>query len=199
MNTRESQGRRRPGSRGTACAPITIHESLPPSRRDLPRHTSVRHRRHGRALQPIQTATIATNMTNPPPTTPAPLLHDARQQLDDVRRGLLRVHKALLEDARIRYEREQGRIEGSGALLQLVLNDPWFAWLHPLSGLVVQIDELLAADEPTAVDGEALLNQARSLMRPDEHGEGFARRYHRAIQDVPDVLIAHVALGKHLV
>ena len=70
-----------------------------------------------------------------------------------MRRGLLRVHKALLDDARIRYEREQGRIEGSGALLQLVLNDPWFAWLHPLSGLVVQIDELLAADEPTARTG----------------------------------------------
>jgi len=83
--------------------------------------------------------------------------------------------------------------------LQLVLNDPWFAWLHPLSGLVVQIDELLAADEPTIADGEALLNQARTLIRPDANGEGFQRRYHRAIQDVPDVLIAHVALGKHLI
>ena len=139
-----------------------------------------------------------TTMTSPHPPAPTPLSHETRQQLDDVRRGLLRVHKALLEDARIRYEREQGRIEGSGALLRLVLNDPWFAWLHPLSGLVVQIDELLAADEPTSVDGETLLNQARGLMRPDENGEGFARRYHRAIQDVPDVLIAHVALGKHL-
>jgi hypothetical protein len=63
----------------------------------------------------------------------------------------------------------------------------------------VQIDELLAADEPTAADGEMLLAQVRSLMRPDENGEGFQRRYHRAIQDVPDVLIAHVALGKSLV
>ena len=111
---------------------------------------------------------------------------------------MLRVHKALLEDARIRYEREQGRIDGSGTLLRLVLNDPWFAWLHPLSGLVVQIDELLAADAPTTADGEALMSQARALLRPDENGEGFQRRYHRAIQDVPDVLIAHVALGKHL-
>ena len=108
------------------------------------------------------------------------------------------MHKALLDDARIRYEREQGRIEGSGALLRLVLNDPWFAWLHPLSGLVVQIDELLASDEPTNVDGETLLNQARALLRPDANGEGFQRRYHRAIQDVPDVLIAHVAVGKYL-
>jgi len=109
------------------------------------------------------------------------------------------VHKALLDDARIRYEREQGRIEGSGALLRLVLNDPWFAWLHPLSGLVVQIDELLASEEPTTADGETLLNQARTLLRPDANGEGFQRRYHRAIQDVPDVLIAHVAVGKHLI
>ena len=138
-------------------------------------------------------------MTSPPPAASAPLPQESRQHLDDVRRGLLRVHKALLDDARIRYEREQGRIEGSGALLQLVLNDPWFAWLHPLSGLVVQIDEILAADEPTVADGETLLNQARSLIRPDANGEGFQRRYHRAIQDVPDVLIAHVALGKHLI
>jgi hypothetical protein len=137
-------------------------------------------------------------MTSPSPAASSPLTHDARQRLDDLRRALLKVHKALLDDARIRYEREQGRIEGSGALLQLVLNDPWFAWLHPLSSLVVQIDELLAADEPTAADGDMLLNQARTLMRPDEDGEGFQRRYDRAIQDVPDVLIAHVALGKFL-
>jgi hypothetical protein len=137
-------------------------------------------------------------MTSIPPASTTPLSPDRRQQLEEVRRGLLRVHKALLEDARIRYEREQGRIEGSGALLRLVLNDPWFAWLHPLSGLVVQIDELLASDEATLADGEALLNQARGLIRPDANGDGFQRRYHRAIQDVPDVLIAHVALGKHL-
>ena len=139
-------------------------------------------------------------MTSPSPASASsnPLTQESRRQLDDVRRGLLRVHKSLLEDARIRYEREQGRIAGSNALLQLVLNDPWFAWLHPLSGLVVAIDELLAADARTEGDADALLNQARMLLRPDENGEGFQRRYHRAIQDVPDVLIAHVAIGKHL-
>ena len=137
-------------------------------------------------------------MTDSKSAASAPLSSSTRQQLDDVRRALLRIHKALLDDARIRYEREQGRIEGTGTLLQLVLNDPWFAWLHPLSGLVVQIDELLAADDPTTADAEVLLNQARALLKPDENGEGFARRYHRAIQDVPDVLIAHVAAGKHL-
>jgi hypothetical protein len=139
-------------------------------------------------------------MTSPssPSSSSKPLSQESRRQLDDVRRGLLRVHKALLDDARIRYEREQGRIESSNTLLSLVLNDPWFAWLHPLSGLVVQIDELLAAETPTESEAEMLVNQARSLLRPDEAGEGFQRRYHRAVQDVPDVLIAHVAIGKHL-
>ena len=135
-------------------------------------------------------------MTDPELFAGTPLSSATRQQLEDVRRALLRVHKALLEDARIRYEREQGRIEGSGALLRLVLNDPWFDWLHPLSGLVVQIDELLAADDAKANDGVALLSQARALLRPDASGNGFQRRYHRAIQDAPDVLIAHVAAGK---
>jgi hypothetical protein len=135
-------------------------------------------------------------MTDPTPGASTPLPEAARQQLEEIRSALLNVHKALLDDARIRYEREQGRIEGSGVLLQLVLNDPWFAWLHPLSGLVVQIDELLAADEPLAADGATLLAQARSLLRPDEAGDGFQRRYHRAIQDRPDVLIAHVAAGR---
>ena len=135
-------------------------------------------------------------MTEPELFAGTPLSSDTRQQLEDVRRALLRVHKALLEDARIRYEREQGRIEGSGALLRLVLNDPWFDWLHPLSGLVVQIDELLAADDAKANDGVALLSQARTLLRPDASGNGFQRRYHRAVQDAPDVLIAHVAAGK---
>ena len=135
---------------------------------------------------------------SPSPSSSTPLTQESRRQLEDVRRGLLRVHKALLDDARIRFEREQGRIEGSNALLQLVLNDPWFAWLHPLSGLVVQIDELLAADAPTTGEGDALVAQARMLLRPEENGEGFQRRYHRAIQDVPDVLIAHVAIGQFL-
>src|SRR6185295_17132587 len=99
------------------------------------------------ALRSSVSLKTTNDMTNP--NDPTPLSPSARHQLDDVRRGLLRVHKALLDDAQIRYEREQGRVEGSGALLRLVLNDPWFAWLLPLSGLVVQIDELLAADEPT--------------------------------------------------
>ena len=69
----------------------------------------------------------------------------------------------------------------------------------PVSQLVRNIlEDTLTIVDATSADGEALLNQARALLKPDSNGEGFQRRYHRAIQDVPDVLIAHVAVGKHL-
>src|SRR5690606_9579306 len=45
------------------------------------------------------------------------------------RRGLMQVQKSLIDVERIRYERTHGRIDGSGQLLQLVINDPAFEWV----------------------------------------------------------------------
>jgi hypothetical protein len=72
----------------------------------------------------------------------------ARQSLIDLRNRLLQLHKVLLEDERRTYERVHGRIPSPGAFLQLLLSDSWFAWLRPVTGLVVEIDEALAAKEP---------------------------------------------------
>lgn len=115
-----------------------------------------------------------------------------RERLVNARRGLLRVHAALLDEERIRYEREYGRIEGSGALLQLVIHDPWFAWLRPVSELIVAIDELLDDAGPVEPDlAEALLTHTRDQLRPDEAGEAFQQRYYRLLQEAPAVAVAH--------
>ena len=66
-----------------------------------------------------------------------------RRTLADVRHGLLGLHKALIVAEQLTYERIYGRVDSTGQLLQLVMNDPWFTWLHPLSNMVVRIDELL--------------------------------------------------------
>lgn len=63
------------------------------------------------------------------------ILDSTLRQLHNVRQSLLRLHKALLESERETYERAHGRINGSYEVLQLVLHDPWFAWLHRISGL----------------------------------------------------------------
>ena len=108
------------------------------------------------------------------------------RKLNDVRLGLLALHKALLEDARSQYEMDRGRISGSGALLQLVINDPWFAWLHQISETIVRIDDIT-----TEPDVRALLEQVDRLLVPAEHGDSFARRYFEALQRQPAVVLAH--------
>jgi hypothetical protein len=119
--------------------------------------------------------------------------------LESVRMSLLRLHKKLLDGERQRYEREHGRIENGSALLQLVINDPFFAWLRKLSELVVEIDERLEGETPMPdEDVRALLDQIRAMLDPQPEGDTFQREYDRAIQENPDIVIAHVELGRVL-
>ena len=117
---------------------------------------------------------------------------ELRRKLDAAHRGLLRVHKAIIDYERTRYERSHGTVGGPLEFLQLVLSHPWFAWLRPVSELTVQIDEFTSFREPAEpAMGTALLTRARELLVPDESGEPFAREYHRVIQESPDVAMAH--------
>jgi hypothetical protein len=117
------------------------------------------------------------------------------ERLNRLRNGLLRLHKVLLESERSVYDRDVQRIRSSGELLNLVLHDPWFAWLHELSTLVVQIDERLAAEEPaTKTDADTFVVQTRALLAPSEDGDGFEKRYYEALQRDPNVILAHAEM-----
>ena len=115
--------------------------------------------------------------------------------LDNVFHALLRLHKALLDDERVAYERVHGRISSNGAFLQLALNDAWFAWLRPLSQLIAKLDELGESDDVSSREEiPALLTAVQTLLTPREEGEGFGRQYHDALQRSPDVVLAHAAV-----
>lgn len=119
--------------------------------------------------------------------------------LTGLRHVLLTHHKALLDSERARYDHDVERVKSSGQMLNLVLHDPFFAWLHELSELIVMIDETLDADQPaSAADAARLLAQARTLLTPAESGDGFRRQYFEALQRDPDVVIAHGAAVKAL-
>jgi hypothetical protein len=120
--------------------------------------------------------------------------HDhARAHLDDLSRALLRLHKALLDDERVSYERVHGRIPSNGAYLQLVMGDAWFAWLRPLSQLMAKLDEL-GEESSDGPDTATLVASIRTLLTPTEEGEGFGKQYHDALQREPDVVLAHAAV-----
>jgi hypothetical protein len=118
-----------------------------------------------------------------------------RDGLKELRQGLLRLHKLLLDLERRDYERARGRISNSYEFLQLVLKDPWFDWLHRLSELIVQIDESLDTRDletpMTEDDAKALVERAKTLLAPSETGTQFQKNYFLALQQSPDVVLLH--------
>ena len=145
-------------------------------------------------------------MTDPEAAnSPAPLfLSEAtRVRLEGVRRGLLHLHKALLDSERAAYELASGRRVTPGELLQLLIHDSWFAWLRPFSELVVQIDEMQEAGKkarssslPTEDDATAALGQARSLLNLAEGETGAGSRYFEALQKDPATILAYAEVLK---
>jgi hypothetical protein len=122
-----------------------------------------------------------------------PASPEERSALATIRNSLLALHKILLELERVRYERANGRVNDMFQLLNLTINDPAFAWLRPLSALIVQIDEKLDdKDEPmTSGEAAAVRKEIRELLTPSQVGSDFQRNYHWALQESPDVVISH--------
>lgn len=138
---------------------------------------------------------------SPAPTSvnAIPATAEQRQRLDRVRDDLLRLHRALLQVERDRYEKVKGRVPNNSAFLQLVINDPWFDWLRPMAQLVLLIDERLAdTKQPlSSAEGVALIDRSRGLLQADAEGDAFQRLYYQAVQHSPDlaVLARQVAMG----
>lgn len=121
------------------------------------------------------------------------------QQLREVRAALLRLHKALLQSERVVYEQYHGRIQTNGEFFRLVIGDEWFSWLRPISQFIVQIDEALSPKEPMTLDqANALLAEARNLIRPDESGTLLEQRYYQAIQRDPNIALMHAEVSNLL-
>ncbi|MEP6662079.1 MAG: hypothetical protein ABJC04_00320 [Verrucomicrobiota bacterium] len=121
------------------------------------------------------------------------------QHLNQLREALLGLHKALIDSERGEYEKTFGPVESPHVLLRLLTSDPWFAWLHAFSQLIVAMDESIDGKEPVRKkDLTDFQKEVRRLLRPSEEGEGFGREYFESLQRAPDVVLAHAAVLKLL-
>ncbi len=121
-----------------------------------------------------------------------------RQKLVEVRRGLLRLHKALIDSEREVYERGHGPMS-NGMFLQALLQEPFFAWMRLYSSLLVEIDEALATREPVAeADARAFVERVRALVLLPEEGGSAVERYEVVRQRDPSVLLLHVELTSRI-
>lgn len=125
---------------------------------------------------------------------------EARNQLKDLRQTLLTLHKALLDSERASYELVHGNIASSSEFLQLLISDNWFAWLRPVTTLIVQIDEALAAKNPPRDERalEQLIQDTRALLSPSRDANEFWGRYLSAVQRDPGVAILHDQMERQL-
>jgi hypothetical protein len=113
-----------------------------------------------------------------------------RALLIELRKLLLQLHKTLIDWQRAEYERVRGRLQTS-QLLHVMFNDQEFAWLRSMSGLIVRIDEALDVKPPKEpIESGPLVAGARELVAP-EAGSPYAQRYHAALQELPDAVLAH--------
>ncbi len=128
-----------------------------------------------------------------------PEQEEIRQPLIELHGALLKLHKALIDSERVVYEKSVGPIASPNHFFQLLTNDPWFAWLRPISQLIVAIDETLDAKEPlTRADVDAVMSQSVFLLVPAKSGGEFGERYVAALQRDPRVVLAHGQVAKRI-
>ena len=104
---------------------------------------------------------------------------------------LLKLHKSLLDHERRIYEGINGP-KTPGQFLNILLEDPDFAWLRKFSTLIVEIDEMFAQKDgydETAV--ETHIAALRSLVAMEDEDEEFRAKYHSALQQDLDAAAQH--------
>jgi len=119
-----------------------------------------------------------------------------RASLRDVSRVLIPLHRALIDAAKDDYAFAFGAVPQPTHLLRLLNEDAFFAWLKPITALIVEIDEMTRRDFQAA-DAEAIADRVDALFggtaTPD-----FATHYLPILQRSVDVAASHAALRKAL-
>ena len=131
--------------------------------------------------------------TNPDIPTPDAEL---RKKLSETSNALLDLHLALMEAVKAGYVKVHGPIAGPGAMFQLLLHDPTFAWLRPISGLMAQLDEW-TDDKKTPLDQAQValaLRQIEVWTSESPCGDPLNDSYRVYLGADPAVTMAHAVL-----
>jgi hypothetical protein len=105
-----------------------------------------------------------------------------------LRHSLLELHRAIVNFERRDYERRAGQVNAAG-FLRVLIEDEAYAWLRPLSALIVKIDD--ETERPVAEIEAALFEETRALLKLDPAGIPFQSRYAWLVEQSPDVAYAH--------
>jgi hypothetical protein len=99
-------------------------------------------------------------------------------------KALIPMHRALINAAREDYALAYEAV-GPSRLMQLLGDDPFFAWLKPITALIVDIDEMARRDFERP-DVDAIVDRVQRLFGPAPE-PSFAEQYVPILQREVDV------------
>src|SRR5256885_4288728 len=110
--------------------------------------------------------------------------------------ALREVHRTLVQATRASYEQKNGPAGGPGEMLRLLTEHPHFAWLHPMSELIVDLDSLLAQEilPPGTIAG--VRQEIDRLTQAG--GSPFWEKYAPLLQTDTGVVMAHRHLRRQI-
>jgi hypothetical protein len=118
-----------------------------------------------------------------------------RAEWDKLSSTLRELHRALIERARRDYEQENATVVQPAQFLQLLITDPAFAWLRPLSELMVDIDLVREAEPELRDEVSAAIRPVVEHLLSPRAGSGppggLGERYWKYVEDDPHVAMAH--------
>ena len=130
------------------------------------------------------------------------------ETLTRVRTTLLDLHKVLIDRERAEYERTHGTVSPA-EMLQLLIRDDRFSWLHPISALIVRVDELISnanerrrpnparpamTSDQVSAETAALLKETREMLTGPGAPDGFRERYDAVLQRDAAIVLMHQAV-----
>jgi hypothetical protein len=122
-------------------------------------------------------------------TPDSPERAELRAALREISKALIPLHRSLIDAARSDYAFAYDTAATPSQLVELLQNDPFFAWLKPLTALIVDIDEMARRD----------FDEASVLAIPRRIEKMFAaEQYVTILQRDVEVAGAHAVVRKAL-
>ena len=112
-----------------------------------------------------------------------------RNTLRELSKTLIPLHRHLIDAAKSDYAFAFAPVESPSQLLRLINDDPFFAWLKPMTSIIVEIDEMVRRDFETA-DAAAIGRRVETFLGGPE--------YVTMLQREIDVATGHAAVRKIL-
>jgi len=116
-----------------------------------------------------------------------------RAALRETSKALIPLHRLLIDAAKADYAEQFGAINSPTEMLQLLTDDPFFAWLKPITSLILDIDDMARRDFEPA-DAHAIGERLEHLFGPAADDAPFSKHYVPILQREVDVTIGHAAL-----